>query len=219
LILSSSAFQAHAYYHPDEGRWLSRDPIDEPDPIRELVDLQRRQKPALSGSLNLGHESDPALLTDPNLFLFVANDPVNGFDILGLKSDFAKTCPEGWYWGETFGIVPPADGCSTPPLVPTDYDGCDFTPACNNHDYCYSDCDMGRKDCDKNLRNDMKASCDACASKRTFPNDKAKKKWLRACRKWGDIYYAAVRSFGGDPYKNRQESACGCKCDISQFLP
>jgi hypothetical protein len=29
LILSSSAFQAHAYYHPDEGRWLSRDPIGE----------------------------------------------------------------------------------------------------------------------------------------------------------------------------------------------
>jgi hypothetical protein len=29
LILSSSAFQAKAYYHPDEGRWLSRDPIGE----------------------------------------------------------------------------------------------------------------------------------------------------------------------------------------------
>ena len=29
LILGSSAFQALAYYHPDEGRWLSRDPIGE----------------------------------------------------------------------------------------------------------------------------------------------------------------------------------------------
>ena len=29
LILSSSAFRAQAYYHPDEGRWLSRDPIGE----------------------------------------------------------------------------------------------------------------------------------------------------------------------------------------------
>lgn len=29
LILSSSAIQALAYSHPDEGRWLSRDPIEE----------------------------------------------------------------------------------------------------------------------------------------------------------------------------------------------
>jgi len=29
LILSSSAFQTLAYYHPDEGRWLSRDPMEE----------------------------------------------------------------------------------------------------------------------------------------------------------------------------------------------
>ena len=29
LVLSSSAFQAQAYYHPDEGRWISRDPIGE----------------------------------------------------------------------------------------------------------------------------------------------------------------------------------------------
>ena len=27
LVLSSSAFQAQAYYHPDEGRWISRDPM------------------------------------------------------------------------------------------------------------------------------------------------------------------------------------------------
>jgi len=29
LMLSSTAFQAQAYYHPDEGRWISRDPIGE----------------------------------------------------------------------------------------------------------------------------------------------------------------------------------------------
>jgi hypothetical protein len=29
LILSSSALQALAHYHPDEGRWMSRDPISE----------------------------------------------------------------------------------------------------------------------------------------------------------------------------------------------
>ena len=29
LMLSSTAFQAQAFYHPDEGRWISRDPIEE----------------------------------------------------------------------------------------------------------------------------------------------------------------------------------------------
>ena len=29
LMLSSTAFQAQAYYHPEEGRWLSRDPQEE----------------------------------------------------------------------------------------------------------------------------------------------------------------------------------------------
>ncbi len=29
LILGSSVLQSQAYYHPDEGRWLSRDPIGE----------------------------------------------------------------------------------------------------------------------------------------------------------------------------------------------
>ena len=29
LMLSSTAFQAQAFYHPDEGRWISRDPIGE----------------------------------------------------------------------------------------------------------------------------------------------------------------------------------------------
>jgi len=29
LILSSCAVQAMAYYHPDEGRWISRDPMEE----------------------------------------------------------------------------------------------------------------------------------------------------------------------------------------------
>jgi hypothetical protein len=28
-ILSSGAIQALGYYHPDEGRWISRDPIGE----------------------------------------------------------------------------------------------------------------------------------------------------------------------------------------------
>ena len=35
LALSSSVSQCLAYYHPDEGRWLSRDPIEEQGGINE----------------------------------------------------------------------------------------------------------------------------------------------------------------------------------------
>jgi hypothetical protein len=52
LILSSTAVPALASYHPDDGRWLSRDPIEE-----------------LGGA---------------SLYAFVANDPANRRDILGL---------------------------------------------------------------------------------------------------------------------------------------
>jgi hypothetical protein len=60
LILSSSAFQALAYYHPDEGRWLSNDPIE--------ADEQHRC-------------SD-----DQNLYGFAANNAVSYWDYLGLKT-------------------------------------------------------------------------------------------------------------------------------------
>lgn len=37
LMLSSTAFQAQAYYHPDEGRWISRDPIGEEGGLNNLA--------------------------------------------------------------------------------------------------------------------------------------------------------------------------------------
>jgi hypothetical protein len=76
LILSNSAFQALAYYHPDEGRWLSRDPIEE------------------SGGWNL--------------YAFVMNSAVDGFDPLGLEwiikrsSDFPWAVAHGTTSADTF---------------------------------------------------------------------------------------------------------------------
>jgi RHS repeat-associated protein len=212
-------YYGYRYYSPGLGRWLSRDPIEEPDPIREQSELQRRNGHLLSVSPPFGLHDVPDTWLELNLFGFVENDPVNGFDVLGLKSDFAKTCPSGWIWAprdDAIAEIPPADGCS---FVPDDYDGCFFTPSCNNHDYCYSDCDMSRKDCDKNLKSDMETACEACASNRTFPNDKSKNEWLKKCKRRAAAYYWGVRAGGSSPYSDRQKKACGCTCDISQFLP
>jgi RHS repeat-associated protein len=62
LVLSSFAIQSQAYYHPDEGRWLSRDPIGE-DPHVLLVSPSEIQ----------------------NLYLFVRNNAIINHDELGLS--------------------------------------------------------------------------------------------------------------------------------------
>ncbi len=67
LVLSSFAIQSQAYYHPDEGRWLSRDPIGDIG-----FDLQAggrfRSRPFAA-----------------HLYLFVRNNPRNRVDVLGLQ--------------------------------------------------------------------------------------------------------------------------------------
>ena len=66
LILSSFCAQAYAYYHPDEGRWLSRDPIGD------------------SGfQIASGQYSKRSL--DPNLYVFGGNLPSSRVDVLGLS--------------------------------------------------------------------------------------------------------------------------------------
>lgn len=64
LILSNGAV-ALAYYHPDEGRWIARDPIGE-------LGFE------LTSYFSTGEEGDN------NLYRFVNNNPVVYWDILGL---------------------------------------------------------------------------------------------------------------------------------------
>lgn len=66
LILSSSAFQAQAYYHPEEGRWISRDPIGE-----------KGFDPAFPSDIRAG------LKPDLNLYEFAGNEPLNSVDPFG----------------------------------------------------------------------------------------------------------------------------------------
>jgi RHS repeat-associated protein len=78
LALFSAPHLASAYYDPGAQRWINRDPLEEPG--FEL----RRERPAL------------VLAGEPNRYLFVANDPLDRADYLGLK-DWRKVIEAAWW--------------------------------------------------------------------------------------------------------------------------
>jgi Prokaryotic phospholipase A2 len=91
---------------------------------------------------------------------------------------------------------PGTNGCTLSPdvgYVPVYYN---FHRSCDRHDLCYlnkpyGDTSAGRKACDDAFRADMKAWCNGYYDA-----------WWQsparvACRGVADIYYTAVRTFGG----------------------
>ena len=61
-------YYGYRYYNPSTGRWPNRDPLGEP-------------------GFELLQDGTPDVLGDgPNLYCFVENDPIGGYDFLGLKS-------------------------------------------------------------------------------------------------------------------------------------
>ncbi len=185
LILSSSAFQAHAYYHPDEGRWLSRDPIAE---------LAPRVSPrnALAGRRHAeGGET---------LYGFVGNRPVDRFDVLGL------VC--GSWWNDWFVPEEPAGGDFTSACQWHDdcYGRCDMDKA---------SCDQGFRDRMKQACADLPTSADGWCYKdgcipyaedcwvRCTVNPRER------CMQWAETYYQAVHKLGCGAYKAGQK---GSKC-------
>jgi RHS repeat-associated protein len=68
FLLAATSANCFGYYNPSQGRWLSRDPIEE-------LAIQRGISPRY---LTASQE---------NLNRFVSNDPVNMFDFLGLVQE------------------------------------------------------------------------------------------------------------------------------------
>jgi RHS repeat-associated protein len=195
------------FYSPSLGRWTSRDPIGE--------------------------------WGGKNLSAFVGNNPVGNRDALGLFGfgrPRVKKCPAGTVWTfKPVPTIPRTDGCSNPfggwlgpigqglagilPWIPpysgdpdAPWDGVSFFSACTFHDYCYSNCRKSKDSCDKALRNRAKKACDDAAAERTFASDEAKQIWINNCKQWAEVYYAAVKKFGGSAHAARQEKACSCLC-------
>ena len=197
------------------GRWSSRDPINEMSFVKYLesfiTSFGRQKISYISGSYSQKED----------LYVMANNSAVNVLDYLGLYyvDPGRYRCPRGQRWiMDPNGTVPAADGCSVPdriiPLLPSgDPDNptgfCPIRAACDNHDYCYSRCrrsrnmNTGRSDCDSALLDDIRRSCDRCGltgEQRSI------------CRNWAMIYYLAVRSGGGGPFRDRQALNCHCAC-------
>ena len=172
------------------GRWLSRDPIEEED-----------------GSLLLG---------------YVRNAPAAGVDIYGLQVDLSsffspfppcegvvRTSATPPYaemrTGESNGVHPPPNGCGGSGSgfrPPSSYGHglVDFTPACNEHDDCYSTCGADKEMCDRALRDALLGAC-----RRGIPNWRI----IRAdCELQARAFYQAVKRFGGTFYEAAQDDVC-----------
>jgi len=72
---SDLLYYGYRFYSSDFGRWINRDPVDE-----------------LGFKLAVLPASSSMIVSDPNNYVFVINNPVEGFDGLGLTCKLTITC-------------------------------------------------------------------------------------------------------------------------------
>jgi hypothetical protein len=89
-----------------------------------------------------------------------------------------------------------SDGCSSSPDNPF---GFPFVPACHRHDFGYRNykaqnrfTDAGKLNVDNNFKKDLYFQCSSVSVK-------------GVCEALADVYYAAVRAFGGSTQEKRDE--------------
>jgi RHS repeat-associated protein len=151
-----------------------------------------------------------------NLYGFVANDAITGWDLLGQKepcSKYSKTRVEGGVkQGRTTTQASPstAGGCGsgwTNYVIPDNYIAWDFSSACAAHDHCYSTCGSSKGNCDSTFRSDLRASCPSWWTP----------VYRLACLNAADVYYLGVWGLGGGPFENAQDNHCEWEacCDDS----
>lgn len=88
VFLQFASVVALAYYNPQTGRWLSRDPVGEPgfQLVRGASRASHAYNPAPTLPPGRWFSRDPVVESrQPNLYGFVANNPVGHWDKLGLK--------------------------------------------------------------------------------------------------------------------------------------
>ena len=76
-----------------------------------------------------------------------------------------------------------------------------FTPACNNHDWCYTTCGADKTDCDDAFYADLLALCQQELSDDALG--------LQTCESLAYIYWQAVARFGQSFFDEAQEYHCG----------
>ena len=186
----------YRHYSPTDGRWLSRDPIEE------------------QGGRNLYAFVKNSLLDKTDL--------LGQKECLCPCSDYSKT---RWKGGLTWegrscrtklGHNPSVNGCGPEngflntgmDIVPDSFFGkVFFYSACNIHDRCYGQiCESSperKRLCDEGLFHDMTRACvDAFHAGRISFDER------EVCEKQALIYYNAVSSMGGGAFEEAQDEAC-----------
>jgi len=82
--VSGMRFYGYRYYSADSGRWVNRDPINEPGHKLTRGVKQRRD---VDGDII----DDTRLSEERNVLLYISNKPIDGFDGLGL-AHYSKCC-------------------------------------------------------------------------------------------------------------------------------
>lgn len=112
------------------------------------------------------------------------------------------------------GYKPKVNGCGPSgflnlplwAIVPDGYGGCDFKPACNDHDTCYGTCNSDRGACDGALGAAIKSRCQASFGTST-PGSRLDR---GACEATAATYEKAVRRWGQAAFDAGQRVACEC---------
>jgi hypothetical protein len=125
-----------------------------------------------------------------------------------LRSD--GSCQPGTTKKPKPGNVPSSNGCGPEGgsiKIPQGYGNADYTPACNNHDICYEDCQKPKSACDDDFYTGMKQACAAAYAGVLNSLKRA------GCYERAYVYYKAVSNFGDDAWIAGQNKACKCCWD------
>jgi len=210
--------EAQAFYNPNTGRWLNRDPVGERGGVNLLafvnnavtghVDELGRGPVATTGAPAGNMVEVPLPTESPTL-----NTPP------AKKSPPKPGKPEHPGGGQCPNNSAPSNGCGSQdwkgklvPNMPLRF--VNFKPACNVHDVCYGTCGKGKADCDKDFLGDLLGACMekyGWNSIQPIPPDLAAKQLL--CSSLAQTYYNAVAAAGDAAYADGQKQGCKCKCE------
>lgn len=198
----------YRYYHPLDGRWLTRDPIGEKSLYNLYAfvknmpsfDIDYLGKEPGMGALCTGTQLPPSTYRTSNPCWTCPKE--SRYRLVPGKLD----CCEYRTNKPKPGYTPPVNGCgsdgglSFPDKFPL---GVDFTSACNAHDTCYGTCGNKKSECDKTFLADMKAAChDAMTG---YGRDLG---MLAECNFFARSYYNAVNLLGFGAYQDAQNKGC-----------
>ena len=206
----------YRHLNPLDGRWISRDMIDEMDSNNLYGFVKNRTTfnlDYLGNSEYRGYGCNGTMLP-PSAYR--SADPCSycpqGSRTRSISEKKSRCC-EYRTKKQKSGYVPPTNGCGSDGgsvQPPDDFNmfntTINFLPACNAHDTCYGTCGSKKSDCDSAFLRDMKQACLNAMTGKGIDLG-----MLPVCESLALIYYNAVSFFGYCAYEEAQDKACEWK--------